>query len=112
MYNAFLRTVFLLLLLLLSFVKEIVSVSVTRTSDAVVNLKKVARILDSSRPLINLFKWAKVSPSAGVRGVALRQEITFTLVGSIVEYSSYKEHISGKYNLRWETIGPQQSAAY
>ena len=60
--------------------KEIVSVSVTRTSDAVVNLKKVAS-LDSSRPLINLFKWGKVSPSAAVRGVALRREITLTLVG-------------------------------
>ena len=82
--------------------KEIVSVSVTRTSDAVVNLKKVAS-LDSSRPLMNLFKWAKVSPSAAVRGVALRREITLTLVGSIEEYSSCNaSSLMGKSNTRVE----------
>ena len=74
--------------------KDSVSVSVTRTSDAVENLKKVASF-DSSSPLINLFKWAKVSPSAAVSGVTLRREMTLILVGSIEEYSSCKEHISG-----------------
>lgn len=48
---------------------------------------------------MNLFKWTKVSPSAGVRGVALRREITLTLVGSIEEYrlhakDSHQENIT------------------
>ena len=61
---------------------------------------------------MNLFKWARVSPSAAVTGLALRRAMTLTLVGTIDDYSSSKERTSGKYTLSRETIGCQQSATY
>ena len=66
----------------------------------------------SSKPLINLFMWDKVSPSAGVTGLACSMEITLALVGTMDSYNFIMEQICGKSFLRSDKINPQQSATY
>lgn len=63
---------------------DIVKASVTITSAAVVNLKKVVSFASSS-PLINHLRWAMASVSAAVAGLALSRAITLRLVGIIEE---------------------------
>lgn len=65
---------------------DIVNLSVTRTSDVVVNLKHLV-VLAQSSPLMNLFKWASVSVSAVVAGLASSGPLTLTLFGVMKEYN-------------------------
>lgn len=59
-------------------------VSVTITSNAVINLKKVVSFASSS-PLINRLRWAMASVSAAVAGLVLNKAITLRLVGIMEE---------------------------
>ena len=67
-------------------VNVIVNLSVTRTSDAVVNLKNLVSLASSS-PLMSLFRWASVSVSAAVARLASSRPITLTLLGVMEEYN-------------------------